>query len=58
LGEIPEIGKVRQKELLKFFGSLEKVKEATAGELAKTPKMNSKAAQIVYDFFRTKENKR
>ena len=55
LEEIPGIGKVRQKELLKFFGSVEKIKEATEEELAKTPKMNRKSAQIVYHFFRKRE---
>jgi excinuclease ABC subunit C len=52
LGEIPGIGKVRQKELLKFFGGIEKIREATLEELAGTPKMNRRAAQIVYDFFK------
>ena len=55
LEEIPGIGKVRQKELLKFFGSVEKIKEATKEELAKAPKMNRKSAQIVYYFFRKRE---
>jgi excinuclease ABC subunit C len=55
LGEIPGIGKVRQKELLKYFGSVEKIKEATEEELAKAPKMNRKSAQIVYHFFRKRE---
>jgi len=36
---------------LKYFGSVEKVKEATEEELAKAPKMNRKSAQIVYRFF-------
>jgi excinuclease ABC subunit C len=52
LGEIPGIGKVRQKELLKFFGGIEKIREATLEELARTPKMNRRAAQSVYDFFK------
>jgi len=52
LGEILGIGKVRQKALLTFFQSVEKIREATVEELAKAPKMNFKAAQIVYDFFR------
>jgi excinuclease ABC subunit C len=55
LGEIPSIGKVRRKELLKYFGSVEKIREATEEELAKTPKMNRKSAQMVYHFFRKKE---
>ena len=52
LGEIPGVGKIRQKELLKFFGSVEKIKEATKEELARIPKMNRKSAEIVYHFFR------
>jgi excinuclease ABC subunit C len=55
LEEIPGIGKVRQKELLKFFGTVEKIKEATEEELAKAPKMNRKSARIVYHFFRKRE---
>jgi excinuclease ABC subunit C len=51
LGEIPGIGVARQKELLKVFGSVEKVKEATVDELAHTPKMNLKSAQMLYSFF-------
>jgi excinuclease ABC subunit C len=52
LEEIPGIGKVRQKELLRYFGSVEKIREATEEELAKAPKMNRKSAGIVYHFFR------
>ena len=52
LGEIPGVGKIRQKELLKFFGSVEGIREATEEELARTPKMNRKSAEIVYHFFR------
>jgi excinuclease ABC subunit C len=52
LGEIPEIGRVRQKELLRFFGTVEKIKEATEEELAKAPKMSQKSARAVYHFFR------
>jgi excinuclease ABC subunit C len=51
LGEIPGIGRVRQKELLKCFGSIEKIKESTVEELIEAPKMNSKLARIVYAFF-------
>ncbi len=55
LGEIPGIGKMRHKELLRFFGTVEKIKEATEEELVKVPKMNQKSAQIVYRFFRKEE---
>ena len=51
LGEISGIGGIRQKELLRFFGSVEKIKDATLEELARVPKMNSKSAQRVYSFF-------
>jgi excinuclease ABC subunit C len=51
LGDIPGIGKMRERELLKHFGSVKKVKKATVEELSKAPKMNPKLAQRVYDFF-------
>jgi len=50
LGEIPGIGRVRQKELLKYFGTVGKIKEATEEELIKAPKMNRKSAQAVLRF--------
>ena len=50
LGEISGIGRVRQKELLKYFETVEKIKEATEEELTKIPKMNRKSAQIVFRF--------
>jgi excinuclease ABC subunit C len=51
LGEIPGIGRVRQKELLKYFETVEKIRKATEEELTKTPKMNRKSARAVYRFF-------
>ena len=51
LGEIPGIGQIRQKQLLKYFGAVEKIKEATEEELARAPKMNRKSAQSVYRFY-------
>jgi excinuclease ABC subunit C len=55
LEEIPGIGRARQKGLLKFFGSIEKIKEAREEELAEAPKMNWKLARDVYQFFHKKE---
>jgi excinuclease ABC subunit C len=55
LGEIPGIGQVRQKQLLKYFGTLEKIKEAEEEELAKAPKMNRKSAQRVYRFYHNRK---
>jgi excinuclease UvrABC nuclease subunit len=43
---------VRQRELLKCFGSPEELKKASLEALAKTPKMNEKLAKKVYLFFR------
>jgi excinuclease ABC subunit C len=51
IGRIPGIGRVRQREFLKHFGSVEKVKEASLEALTKAPKMNEKLAQKIYDFF-------
>ena len=51
LGKIPGIGRVRQKELLKCFGSVEKIKEASIKKLAGAPRMNEKLANTVYLFF-------
>jgi excinuclease ABC subunit C len=51
LAEIPGMGAVRQRELLKVFGSVEKIKEATVEELIQAPQMNRKSAQILYSFF-------
>jgi excinuclease ABC subunit C len=51
LGEIPGIGQIRQKQLLKYFGTVENIKEAEEEKLAKAPKMNRKSAQSVYRFY-------
>ena len=52
LDEIPGIGPTRRRELLKFFGSVEKMKRATAEDIAKAPGMNKSAAQAVLDHLR------
>ena len=51
LGDIPGIGKMRERELLKHFGSVKKVKEATVEALSKAPKMNLMSAKRVFEFF-------
>jgi excinuclease ABC subunit C len=51
LGEIPNIGSIRQKALIKYFGSIDNIKKAPAEELAKAPKMNLPLAQRIYIFF-------
>ncbi len=56
LDEIPGIGKTRQRELLRYFGSVEKVKEGTLEELKKVPKMTAISAKTIYDFFHPEKN--
>ncbi len=51
--EIPGIGRVRQKQLLKYFGSVGKIMEASPEALVKAPKMNERLARDVYTFFKT-----
>ena len=51
LDEIPGIGAMRRQRLLKHFGSVRAVRQATVDELAKAPGMNRKAAEQVASFF-------
>jgi excinuclease ABC subunit C len=55
IGDIPGIGKVRERDLLKHFGSVEGIKKASLYDLEKAPKMDEKLAQKVYLFFRKNE---
>lgn len=52
LDEIPGIGPTRRRELLRFFGSVEKMKRVPVEELAKAPGMNRAAAEAVYHHLR------
>ena len=51
LDEIPGVGENRRKQLLKYFGEIRKIKEATVGELAEVPGIPESVAKNVYDFF-------
>ena len=51
LDGIPGVGTARRRALMKQYGSLEALKQASVEELAKLPSMNQKAAQAVHDFF-------
>lgn len=53
LDEIPGIGPARRKALVKRFGSLKNIKNATLEELKEVDGMNSKIAEVVYNFFRS-----
>lgn len=52
LENIPEVGKTRRKELLKKFGSIQNIKNATYEELMDTPSINSKAANNIIQYFK------
>lgn len=52
LEDIKGVGEVRRRALMKHFGSIEKIREASVKELSEAEGMNKKAAQSVYDFFR------
>jgi len=49
LNDIPGISQVRKQNLLRFFGSLDKIKDATPEEIAKVPGMNRKVAEKVHE---------
>lgn len=51
LDDIKGIGKVRRKELMKHFGSIEDIKKADVKELAAVNGMDAKAAHAVYIYF-------
>ncbi len=51
LDEIEGIGPTRRKSLMKHFGSIEEMKQASIDELAALPSMNERSARQVYTFF-------
>ena len=55
LDDIQGIGETRRKALMRHFGDIGKIREATVEQLKEVPSMNERAAESVYLFFR-KEN--
>jgi len=55
LDTIPDIGDKTKKILLKHFGSVEKISEASIEELISAENIGTKTAQKIYDFFRKNE---
>ena len=53
LMDVPGVGEVRKKVLLRAFGSLERVKHAAFDELA--PYVGPKAAALIIEYFRAKQ---
>ena len=56
LDNIPGIGSTRRTALLKAFGSLAAILEATPEELALVPSMNRKAAEDLYEYLHKKQD--
>lgn len=54
LEDIPGVGEVRRKELLKKFGSVENIKNAKYEELLDTPSIDRKAAESIAQYFKNK----
>jgi excinuclease ABC subunit C len=52
LDEIPGIGPTRRRALLKFFGSVQKMRAASADELARAPGMNQKVARELFEYLK------
>ncbi len=55
LSDIPGIGPARQKALLKYFGSLKKIKTASLKELQAMPGLPESIAESIYNYYRMKE---
>ncbi|HSR10019.1 MAG TPA: helix-hairpin-helix domain-containing protein, partial [Thermodesulfobacteriota bacterium] len=51
LEEIPGIGEVKKKKLLRAFGSLRKIQEADMETLGRVDGLSPKDAQAIFDFF-------
>lgn len=52
LDDIPGIGSVRRKALMKHFGNINAIRRAEVEELQQVDGMNIKSAEAVYNFFR------
>lgn len=51
LSDIPGVGPVRKRSLLKTFGSLRGVRQASLAELEAVKELDAKTAQAIYQFF-------
>ena len=55
LNDIPGVGPTRRRALVKHFGSMEKIRQATIEELLGAPSMSKPVAETVYRFFHQPE---
>lgn len=56
LEDIPGIGPTRRKALMRYFGDINKIREASVEELKQVDSMNESAAESVYHFFRAQSH--
>lgn len=54
LDDIEGIGKIRKQNLMKYFKTIDKIKEASIEELMEVPSMNRKSAENLYKHWRKK----
>ena len=55
LDDIPGVGAVRRRALMKRFGSLDALKAASVDELRNLPEFDRRAAESVYSFFHSEQ---
>ncbi len=56
LEDIPGVGEVRRKALMRHFKSIEEMKEASVSEFVEIPEIPERLAEDIYLFFHGKEN--
>lgn len=56
LDDIPGIGQTRRKALLRAFGSVEGIRDATEEQLTHAPSMDARSARNVWNFFHSRDN--
>ena len=57
LDEIPGVGPARRKALMRHFGSISEIKEASVERLCEVPEIPEHIGKQIYAFFRSEENK-
>ncbi|MCD7725163.1 MAG: excinuclease ABC subunit UvrC [Clostridiales bacterium] len=55
LDDIPGVGPVRRKALMKHFGSIQEIREASVEKLCEAPEIPKHIAEQIYGFFRQEE---
>lgn len=57
LDDIPGIGPARRKALMRHFGSIAEIREASVEKLCEVPEIPEQTAKQIHEFFRRKEQK-